>query len=610
MKKIIIFSLILILVLIVIVCLLRHNSSRPGEEAIHVLEEPVVFPTTGMTESQKEEFFKKKFVEYFRIINSGNTAFTPDLPDDPKLTVEQYTWYPYISGHGKIYNISYKPPKHEDSADEAYSTDWDELDVEDNLFEGKEGELDFDPAIHHRRRSSRKNKQHDDSATTAPRDREFFDDSRPRYNRTSMSICESGALLEYYGPPGYYFGTKEYMEQFRDSGGKMIELSTDTLTLISENLIDVFCDKRFEYKFNSIQKTGYENHPCEYNFRLSAFKNDVLCGYPGCIGIGGSDGVVQYFVNPLINHTIDVKPDISVNEALKRAKRVGVTIRLSERFRILTHHYGFEPCFARVGEGHDKGGVESRGKGIRLQHLTPIPQGDSLEEIIRKALSGLEEDAVTRRNKEGKNVMERFEEEKCHMTALATRPYDPREIVLKRVSNKSMVTLAGAHYSLPCHWAQSNVTAHVGVTDIHVVWKDEKEVLPRIPRGKEHIQYRHYLRELSRKPQAVRQVMPKLLRELGFPFDLYWSRLQVGTTELEAARVFARTLGLVLDHGEESVSRSLETMLKQEKLSLLEMGESLRAEEATVRVPVALCGYRIESARAADYDVLLGGGQP
>lgn len=355
-----------------------------------------------------------------------------------------------------------------------------------------------------------------------------------------------------------------------------------------------------------VEVNGKRQKAWMFLMRLMYSGRDFVWFYEHCDQLSFLEGHVRAF------EYFGAVPRRIVYDNLKAAvaKRVGVTIRLSERFRILTHHYGFEPCFARVGEGHDKGGVESRGKGIRLQHLTPIPQGNSLEEIIRKALSGLEEDAVTRRNKEGKNVMERFEEEKCHMTALATRPYDPREIVLKRVSNKSMVTLAGAHYSLPCHWAQSNVTAHVGVTDIHVVWKDEKEVLPRIPRGKEHIQYRHYLRELSRKPQAVRQVMPKLLRELGFPFDLYWSRLQVGTTELEAARVFARTLGLVLDHGEESVSRSLETMLKQEKLSLLEMGESLRAEEATVRVPVALCGYQIESARAADYDILLGGGQP
>ena len=44
--------------------------------------------------------------------------------------------------------------------------------------------------------------------------------------------------------------------------------------------------------------------------------------------------------------------------------------RLTERFEALASHYLFEPCFARPGEGHDKGGVEGRGNAVRLQHLT------------------------------------------------------------------------------------------------------------------------------------------------------------------------------------------------------------------------------------------------
>lgn len=62
---------------------------------------------------------------------------------------------------------------------------------------------------------------------------------------------------------------------------------------------------------------------------------------------------------------------------------MGAEWELTERFLALVSHYLFEPCFARPGEGHDKGGVEARGKAIRLQHLTPIPQGESLTAITR-----------------------------------------------------------------------------------------------------------------------------------------------------------------------------------------------------------------------------------
>jgi hypothetical protein len=60
---------------------------------------------------------------------------------------------------------------------------------------------------------------------------------------------------------------------------------------------------------------------------------------------------------------------------------VGSERELTERFTALVRHYPFEPCFTRPGEGHDKSGVEARGKGMRLAHLTRIPRGESLSEI-------------------------------------------------------------------------------------------------------------------------------------------------------------------------------------------------------------------------------------
>lgn len=63
---------------------------------------------------------------------------------------------------------------------------------------------------------------------------------------------------------------------------------------------------------------------------------------------------------------------------------------LTVRFQALASHYLFEPCFARPGTGHDKGGVESRGKGIRLQELVPIPTGPSLRAVSEQLLARLD----------------------------------------------------------------------------------------------------------------------------------------------------------------------------------------------------------------------------
>jgi hypothetical protein len=64
---------------------------------------------------------------------------------------------------------------------------------------------------------------------------------------------------------------------------------------------------------------------------------------------------------------------------------------LTGRFLALVSHYLFDSDFARVGEGHVKGGVERRDKAIRLEHLTPIPRGDSprcdLMRLAREAVA-------------------------------------------------------------------------------------------------------------------------------------------------------------------------------------------------------------------------------
>jgi hypothetical protein len=59
-------------------------------------------------------------------------------------------------------------------------------------------------------------------------------------------------------------------------------------------------------------------------------------------------------------------------------------------FEALSSHYLFESCFCRPRTGHDKGGVESRGRAIRWQHLVPIPRGDDLGVMCSALLARLD----------------------------------------------------------------------------------------------------------------------------------------------------------------------------------------------------------------------------
>lgn len=284
-------------------------------------------------------------------------------------------------------------------------------------------------------------------------------------------------------------------------------------------------------------------------------------------------------------------------------KLMGSDRELTERFRALVSHYLFEACFARPGEGHDKGAIEARGKGIRLAHLTPIPRGETLSELS-EALLGEVERAFS-----GHHL---FAEESEKLRGLPKRPFEARRVGLVRVSRKATVKIEGASYSVPSHWASLGATAYIGVCDIRIHCCGQSETCPRERRGVQKIRYRHYLRELSTKPQAVRQVAPELIEELGEPYDRLWEMLTERYGEKEASSILARILGALVDHGEGPVCEALGRALSQGRTDLLFLASHLgdRGEGVdSVAVPEALSDYRIEAANPADYDRLLAGGQ-
>ena len=179
---------------------------------------------------------------------------------------------------------------------------------------------------------------------------------------------------------------------------------------------------------------------------------------------------------------------------------------LTERFQALVSHYLFEPCFAHVGVGHDKGGVEARGKGIRLQHLVPIPRGDSLETVGKDLLSALDAQALRKRDIQGHTVMDKFSQES--LRALPSQAFEPRLVATLTVSRKSLVVYKGGTYSLPSHWRSLDVTAYVGPTDIRFVCRNEVQVRARVARHDKNIRYRDYLDELSRNPKRSGRSRP------------------------------------------------------------------------------------------------------
>jgi hypothetical protein len=167
------------------------------------------------------------------------------------------------------------------------------------------------------------------------------------------------------------------------------------------------------------------------------------------------------------------------------------------------------------------------------------------------------------------------------------------------------VRLEGAVYSVPSRWAGLDLVVRIGATTVTIVGKDGTRIPhPRKRFGQRSIDYRHYVPELARKPQAVRQVLPDLLRDLGGPFPAVWDHLHAAHGPRDAARLFAKILGELETRGTADVVPMLEAALAT-GTPLLVARSAARAATPRVDVPAALRDLEVPSGCAADYDTWL-----
>ncbi len=279
---------------------------------------------------------------------------------------------------------------------------------------------------------------------------------------------------------------------------------------------------------------------------------------------------------------------------------VGGERALTPRFTALASHYVIEPCFCRPGEGHDKGGVEARGKALRRQALVPIPTGPTLDVINDALLAHLDARLTTT-----PVVGRRFAEEQGALRPVP-EPFEAAATTIATASPRAIVQIQGAWYSVPSRWAGLDLVVRIGPRTVTIVGRDGTRIRhPRMRFGERSIDYRHYLPELARKPQAVRQVLPDLLRDLGAPFPAVWDHLHAVHGPREAARLLAKILGEIDTRGMADVVPALERALATG--TPLTLARTATAVPVRVDVPAPLRELEVASGCAADYDGWLTG---
>jgi hypothetical protein len=167
-----------------------------------------------------------------------------------------------------------------------------------------------------------------------------------------------------------------------------------------------------------------------------------------------------------------------------------------------------------------------------------------------------------------------------------------------------LVRLEGAVYSVPSRWAGLDLVVRIGATTVTIVGREGMRILhPRKRFGQRSIDYRHYLSELARKPQAVRQVLPDLLRDLGDPFPAIWDQFHLAHGPRDAARLFAKVLGQLDRHGATIVVPALAAALTAGTPLLLALTPARAPDQVPPEaVPAPLRDIEVGSGCAADYD--------
>ena len=289
--------------------------------------------------------------------------------------------------------------------------------------------------------------------------------------------------------------------------------------------------------------------------------------------------------------------------AAVRKHLVGSQRELSPRFLAMTVHAVFEANFCRPFTGHDKGGVESRGKNIRLQSLVPIPSGPTLGDINDALLAD-----VTQRFFNKETSAGRWSAESAALNSPPRRRFDARRPAFEvPVSAGATVTIEGATYSVPSSWARLRVTTYAGVDQVEVRCGDASIVRRRIPRGARDIDYAaHYLDVLCTKPQAVRQVAGTLMAQLGGEFPAFWTRLVEDNGASEAARKMARILRGIIELGRDECERRVSMAMAMGvavSTALLVPVPDKPSSQAVV--PSAFEDVVIELSSVAHFDALL-----
>jgi len=302
--------------------------------------------------------------------------------------------------------------------------------------------------------------------------------------------------------------------------------------------------------------------------------------------------------------------------AVKKVLR-GYEREQSERFIAFRSHWGYQAEFCNPARGNEKGGIEGEVGRFRRNHLVPVPEMASAEELNRYLLDCCGADGQRRVSGRGATVAEDMERERPELLPLAAEGLGLTEIGFVRVDGKGCVKVRGNWYSAPL---RAGSEARVEVSAAAIAIYDAGRCVASHQRCYRHgqlvLELEHYLDVLWRKPGALAgSTALAQWREQGrWPpsYDRLWGEFERRQGKAQGTRAMIELLRWGQTMGGERLRQGMEEALR---LGISDPAAVRHLLGAPRTLPAALDGagrwgdYQRPLPRLEEYDQLLGNGR-
>ncbi len=220
----------------------------------------------------------------------------------------------------------------------------------------------------------------------------------------------------------------------------------------------------------------------------------------------------------------------NLKAAVKRILR-GSRREETTRFIAFRSHYGYEGSFCNPYAGHEKGGVEGEVGRFRRNHLVPVPQFDSLDELNQWLLEECRADQQRVIEGRALSVEAGLVFERAALLPLPSEAFELAEECFPLVDAKGCVRVKTNLYSTPLR-PHSRCRVRLLPTRVEV-WFAESRVAEHercYLKRREVYNLEHYLDVLARKPGAFKGSKPlhqwRVEGRWTTEFDRLWEQLQ------------------------------------------------------------------------------------